>query len=526
MGVADVGTEKVAIDAVPVVFMGSGFNSLKRNPWTGGHALIVNPGLETPIHEGGMRVWYSFKVSERSRRLHRSLRGEVSASYGGVFDAEGSLQQSTELNSYCVTAIADITVQTGSKSIVPSDRLLAPAALERLANPAGLASFSTAYGNAYVQSATFGGRLVALLKVQTKSEAERKEVEAEMSAGVGPFGSSAEFEKKSRKATKKRQVQVQGFQLGGTNAGAFSGSLDSFLKRAARFAAAAKAAPVVLSLHVAPYETCDNFPSDRMKLPDYGQAAWLAGALRDYRLDCRFELADLQHAEANAWRFAAFTPEKAGELRRSLESLAQRAEILEQQVRSDPSELPPSAMELLATVPPTPDATFGLKEEVLVAVPFLWRALGSGHQGGKWKLLGGKDGDIASRDDRKTGVRLSSSVEVEGGRAFLKADFCVSERAENPTKLGGSVRRELKLPPPYDQWRIVDVVSRNDLRFSKDKKGKVHYPTFTDFSKEQAVVDSYWSTVRICFDTSDSDDSRRIGFDGAGTVLVRAVRPH
>lgn len=519
-GVHEVGTEEVYVSAPTGQLFGSGFNSLKASPFAG-HALINNPQTEQAMPENGFRAMYSLKVSEQTRDLLRSFRGSASAAYGAFADASFQTVNNANLHSYCVSAVADITVYTGAESISPASRLLSPSALKRLKD-GGIAEFTSAFGNAYLQSVTRGGRLFALLTVRTQSKDERKKVAAAFDAGVGLFSSSGQFESKTKSALKNHHVEVRGFQFGGKNPGTFASSLDEFLKKANGFAGEVKESSVVLLARIAPYNTCVNYPPLSHDQTEVGAAAWLARELGDYQRRCTFALSDVAFAALHPDLFSNATPARVGFWNKELSSQRQRAEILELQIRNNPSLRPTDVQFFLTNTIPTVDEMFDSVVYQDIEVPFTWNTTGRMHRGGRWIRLAGEDDNINSKDDRNTGLLLRSSVVIRKGEPVMSCEFKVTEREHNQTTLGGNVEQSLPLPPPYNRnWQVKQVISGNDLSFTRNYKKERH--RHVNFSKEEAVKESYWNNLLIRYDTEEGNDSRAIGFQGNGTIMLRVV---
>ncbi len=519
-GAIEVGTEEVFVSAPVGQFFGSGFNSIKANPFTGGHALIPNPKTAVAMPAAGQQTTYSLKYSERTRELITSFDGSASASYGPFADASINVFREANLNSYCVSAVADITVLVNAETIVPNARLLSPQALGRL-QQGSQAAFTDAYGNAYIQSATWGGRLFALLTVRTESNEERKRVAGELEAKMGVFGAAAKFESKTSSALKNRNVEVRGFQFGGSQLGTFALTLEEFMKRANGFAEQVKKAPVVLTMRMAPYVTCENYPVLTNDLPDFGQATWVARRLAIYQNHSGFALNDVLFARQHSGMFSNYSDARANLFQTDITAKQLRAGVLEQQIRDNPSLRPPDLDDFVSHSPPSLEEMFGPMLSRDIEVPFKWDITGSQHPGHRWTRLAGGDDNVNSKDDRKTGILVRSSISVSKGRAIMTGEFKVTERAPDHTTLGGKVEQVLKLPEPYSDWKVKEIVSINDLSFVRDYRKKAH--GFLDLSKDAAVKESYWNSLRVRYDTDEGNDSRAIGFKGEGTVVLRVV---
>lgn len=242
------------------MYLGTGFDTLSNITKGRNCVTYENLSAVTSAVDGKN---YSLRLIENYQDLAKHLGVDVAASIQS-FDGRGggraSFLSERSVNDYSVYFLIKGKVLNPLQ--YPLNAVLNPAFLELATkNPAG---FRQACGDTFVSGVQSGGELFALITIQTRTETEAEQLRVDIRAAEGEFEGSASLIEKMNKITKKRIMQVDFSQVGGSSED-FPMSireLNSYLKK---FPELIKTNPTYTNAVVSPYVELTNFPRNSIQ---------------------------------------------------------------------------------------------------------------------------------------------------------------------------------------------------------------------------------------------------------------------
>jgi hypothetical protein len=193
---------------------GMGYNS-GTGESTGAHCLAAFGEPTATSGSQGQIVDFQIKVVESQEELekHLGVSASGSGSFGwGSVSASAKFSSDYKMNSYSLYVVASTRVVNSTKWITPT-KLNEYSETQYLNN---FEEFTKRCGDQFLTGITAGGQFHAVFELQTKSEQEKTEFDASISAsGAGSWSASAQFSSALNNVTKNKQWTVKSFQIGG-----------------------------------------------------------------------------------------------------------------------------------------------------------------------------------------------------------------------------------------------------------------------------------------------------------------------
>ena len=193
---------------------GMGYNS-GTGESTGAYCLSAFGAPEATSGSQGQIVDFQIKVVESQEELekHLGVSASGSGSFGwGSVSASAKFSSDYKMNSYSLYVVASTRVVNSTKWIRPTR--LNEYSEQQYIND--FEEFTRRCGDQFLTGITAGGQFFAVFELQTKSEEEKTEFDASISAsGAGSWSASAQFSSALHNVTRNKQWTVKSFQVGG-----------------------------------------------------------------------------------------------------------------------------------------------------------------------------------------------------------------------------------------------------------------------------------------------------------------------
>jgi len=191
---------------------GLGFNSLeievKRSPFE---------SISYDQPEGGQVIDYTLKQVKSIMQLTEELDISAEASFRNLaFNGSAKFKyiRSHNLDTYSLYFLIHVKVKNREKILEPGFKL-SEEALELLDKNINL--FHKAYGDTFIRGMTTGGEYIGIIRIETRSEEDKKKVSAELNIGGIGWDGKAKFIEKLKKVQEDHTIFVKNIIIGGVD---------------------------------------------------------------------------------------------------------------------------------------------------------------------------------------------------------------------------------------------------------------------------------------------------------------------
>jgi hypothetical protein len=227
------------------------------------------------------KTFYSLYRLETTDELRESLGFSASASFtsasGSVRATYRRLQETIVSDTGLVVALEETITNTPVVTLTP--RNLRDAAIS-VWKKQGENEFARRYGDSFVISQTYGGRLVTLVELHTHSYQYREQVAGQVKGELGTFSASAEAQQRLERISKLAQTRLVLYRAGSLDE---LPSATEVVKYAEGFTKSIRSNPTIINVEAIPYYQADNWPADRKSNINYKNASDQLARLGDLR---------------------------------------------------------------------------------------------------------------------------------------------------------------------------------------------------------------------------------------------------
>ncbi|HET9239162.1 MAG TPA: hypothetical protein VFO10_18020 [Oligoflexus sp.] len=221
---------------------------------------ITNAPVVPPSGAAGQVSRYELKLAENSRQLEESLNITAEASARAfIFGASSKTKfiSSKNINSLSTFVIIRMQVLNPTQSMISPS--ISPLLLDVLKKE-GAASFREKCGDYFVTGYTSGAEFIAILKLDSSTEQEKKDLSTSLSANMGIFSASAEFNDSFSKLKYKAKSELIVLQNGGDSEKSPI-DLQGITDRASNMPVLALNKPIPISPILRPYDEIPEYIS-------------------------------------------------------------------------------------------------------------------------------------------------------------------------------------------------------------------------------------------------------------------------
>jgi len=238
---------------------------------------VGSAACPSPTFSGQITTYSLHRVTTYDQ-LAQSFQLTVSASFtpiGGSFGADfAHLQESVVSDTGLVIELQELVVNSPPTGLVVGNKLVSSAALNVLkASTAGVNEFTRRFGDEFVISQTYGGRLVAFLEMRTHDSFSRDQLSLSIGAHLGTFSTAAQVAQSITAISKLSEITYYLFRAGTLKQVPDSSSL---VADAAAFPGDVAAHPVLIEVETLPTFQAANWPVDAPHPDTSRQAADVA----------------------------------------------------------------------------------------------------------------------------------------------------------------------------------------------------------------------------------------------------------